>query len=96
MTVSLRIEEGLARRLAAAAKGRGIPKSELIRRCLEQYLDAGEKRLTAWELGKHLFACYDSGRGDLSERSEEIIRERIHARRAGKSRRRHRPDRRAV
>ncbi len=87
MTISLRLDDRLTRRLAAAAKAKGISKSELIRTCLDEYLAGAEQGPTAWELGKQLFGCYDSGQGDLSVRAEEMVRERIHARRAKKSRR---------
>jgi hypothetical protein len=85
MTISLRLDDQLTRRLAALAKARGISKSELIRKCLGEYLASAEQEATAWELGKHLFGCFDSGQGDLSVRAREIARERIHARRAKKS-----------
>jgi Ribbon-helix-helix protein, copG family len=87
MTISLRLDDQLTRRLATVAKARGISKSELIRRCLHEYLAGEEQQPTAWELGQHLFGCFDSGQGDLSVRAKEIARERIHARRAKKSRR---------
>lgn len=87
MTVSLRLDARMNTRLAALAKARGISKSELIRACLDQYLAGEEEKPSAWALGKHLFGCYDSGRGDLSVRAREIAREHIYARRARKSRR---------
>jgi hypothetical protein len=52
MTISLRLDEGLKKRLASAAKARGISKSELIRACLDEYLNAHERDLTAWDMGK--------------------------------------------
>ena len=87
MTISLRLDDQLKRRLASLAKARGITKSELIRKCLRDYLAEPDHQPTAWELGKHLFGCYDSGRGDLSVRAKEVAWERIHARRGKKSRR---------
>ena len=84
MTISLRLDDQLARKLAALAKARGISKSELIRTCLGEYLASQEQKPTAWELGRHLFGCYKSGQGDLSVRAKEIARARIHARRAKK------------
>jgi hypothetical protein len=87
MTISLRLNHELSRKLAAVAKARNISKSELIRTCLSAYLAGTEQAPTAWDLGKDLFACYDSGRGDLSVRAGEIARKRIHAKRAKKSRR---------
>jgi len=82
MTISLRLDDRLTRKLVAAAKIRGISKSELIRACLDEYLSSAERGPTPWELGKDLFGCFDSGRGDLSARTKEIARERIHARHA--------------
>jgi predicted DNA-binding protein len=87
MTISLRLDDRLTRMLASLAKARGISKSELIRTCLDQYLVSQEQEQTAWEVGKDLFGCYKSGQGDLSVRAKEIVRERIHARRAKKNRR---------
>jgi Ribbon-helix-helix protein, copG family len=87
MTISLRLDDKLKRKLASVAKAQGLSKSALIRKCLDEYLAGEELQPTAWELGKHLFGCFDSGCGDLSERAEEIARERIHARRARKDRR---------
>ena len=82
MTISLRLDDQLTRKLAAAAKAKGISKSELIRKCLHEYLAGEEQAPTAWELGKDLFGCYDSGQGDLSVRAKEIVKERVHANRA--------------
>jgi hypothetical protein len=87
MTISLRLDRQLARRLASAAEAKGMSKSELIRQCLGEYLAAQELGPTAWELGRHLFGCYNSGHGELSVRAKEIARERIHARRAQNSHR---------
>jgi metal-responsive CopG/Arc/MetJ family transcriptional regulator len=87
MTISLRLDDRLTRRLAALAKARGISKSELIRKCLSEYLAGQEQEPTAWELGGHLFGCYKSGQGDLSVRAKEVAKERVHAGRANKSRR---------
>jgi hypothetical protein len=87
MTFSLRLDRHLAQQLAALAKARGISRSELVRQCLEEYLAGPVQGATAWELGKDLFGCYKSGRGDLSQRVKEIAKEKIHARAAHKSRR---------
>lgn len=87
MTISLRLNDRLTRKLAAVAKARGVSKSELIRKCLDEYLAGEEQELSAWDLGKHLFGCYDSGQGDLSVRAKEIAKERINAGRAKKSHR---------
>lgn len=81
MTISLRLDTRTNARLTALAKARGVSKSELIRTCLALYLASEEQKPTAWTLGKHLFGCYDSGRGDLSARARETTRGRVqHAR----------------
>ena len=87
MTISLRLDDQLTRQLVSLAKARGMTKSELIRKCLRDYLAGAEQGPTAWELGKHLFGRYKSGQGDLSVRAKEIARARIHARRAKTDRR---------
>jgi metal-responsive CopG/Arc/MetJ family transcriptional regulator len=87
MTISLRLDKQMSRRLAAAARAGGVSKSELIRRCLDSYLQGRDQVPSAWERGKDLFGCYTSGRGDLSARVKEIVRERIHGGRAKKNRR---------
>jgi hypothetical protein len=87
MTISLRLDAKLTNKLAALAKARGMSKSALIRACLSEYLQRQEQQPTAWEVGKDLFGCFNCGQGDLSVRAKEIARERIHARRASKSRR---------
>ena len=80
MIISFRLDDRLARRLGSAARAQGISKAELIRRCLHKCLAGKERKSTAWELGKHLFGCYKSGRGDLSRHAREIAGTEILAR----------------
>jgi hypothetical protein len=87
MTISLRLDDRLTRKLTSVAKARGISKSELIRKCLTDYLEGSQQEPSAWDLGKHLFGCYHSGQSDLSVRAKEIVGERMNARRTNKSRR---------
>lgn len=87
MTISFRLDQRMTRKLDAVAKAKGLTKSELVRKCLDECLGGAAQEPTAWELGKHLFGCFDSGRGDLSVRAKEIARERAHAGRAKKGRR---------
>jgi predicted DNA-binding protein len=87
MTISLRLDDKLSKRVATLAKAKGLSKSELIRQCLDRYLAEEQEMPTAWELGKDLFGCFRSGRGDLSVRAKEIVMEHVHARRAEKNRR---------
>jgi hypothetical protein len=82
MTFSLRLDNRLEKKLATAAKGKGVSKSELIRRCLEEYLETETNKPTAWESGKHLFGRHGSGRTDFSENCEQILIETFRDRRA--------------
>ncbi len=79
MTISLRLDDKLAQQLEAVARERGVSKSEVVRLCLEDYLAREQARPTAWELGKELFGRHSSGRSDLSENCEQVLRELMHA-----------------
>ncbi len=78
MTVSLRLDEHLEKKLSSAAQAEGVSKSEDIRRCLEEFLNTKTQEADAWEAGKDLFGRHASGRGDLSENCEQILRKRFH------------------
>ena len=79
MLMSLRLSKKLESELIRAARQAGVSKSEFLRRCLKKELQAEEPRSTAYELGKDLFGKYASGRSDLAENAEQIVREKIHA-----------------
>ena len=74
MKISFRLDKALKRKLEAAARGRGISESELIRESLDEILFAKKQQT--------LFGCYRSGRGDLSARAREVASDRIDARRS--------------
>jgi hypothetical protein len=80
MNVSFRLSESLARQLDRVAREKGMSKSDLLRTCLEAYLSEHREGRTPWELGKHLFGRYGSGRRDLGESCEAVAGELIHAR----------------
>lgn len=79
MLVSIRLDEQMAKELARAARESGVSKSELMRRCLSQYIARRKMDNLAWEVGKDLFGKYGSGRSDLSTNAKRIAREKIHA-----------------
>jgi hypothetical protein len=83
MTISIRLDPTLERKLEAAALLEGVSKSEFVRRCLEKQLDAApiDRAKLAWELGKELFDKYGSGRSDVSQNDEKILREIFDAKR---------------
>ncbi len=77
MTLSIRLDAELEQRLESAAVVAGVSKSEFVRQCLQERLaelPAGDSR-RAWELGKHLFGKFGSGRTDVSQNSEQILGE---------------------
>ena len=69
-TVSLKMPEELATRLAAAARRRGITRSALVRDALESYLRrGGAGNGTAADLARDLIGVLEGPR-DLSEHSK--------------------------
>lgn len=79
MVISLRLTGDLEKKLKQAAARAGLTKSAFLRKCLENELTSDQSRPSAYELGKDLFGKYSSGRSDLSENAEQIVREKIHA-----------------
>ena len=82
MLVSVRLDSQMAKELARAARESGVSKSELMRRCFDQYIARKKMDNLAWEVGKDLFGKYSSGRNDLATNSEQIAREKIHAKKS--------------
>lgn len=79
MVISLRLSRDLEKQLRRAAARAGLTKSAYLRKCLENELTSAQPGATAYELGKDLFGKYSSGRSDLVENAEQIVREKIHA-----------------
>lgn len=63
---TVKIPEELDERLRYEARRRGVTISDVTRSALEDHLRSGRRRLRAAGAGR-------SGRGDVSERIEEII-----------------------
>lgn len=83
MTLSIQLDPALEQRVETAAVEAGVTTAEFVRQCLEERLakdkllpdyPAGDAR-RAWELGRHVFGKFDSGRSDLSEQHEEHLAE---------------------
>ena len=66
--LSLKVPEALDRKLTAAVKRRGVPKSAVVRQALEQYLDeSGEIRRGSFlELAGDLVGSIKDAPADLS------------------------------
>lgn len=77
MAISLRLEPDMERQVAAAAASVGLSKSEFVRRCIAEQLQATsiDRAKLAWELGKDVFGKYGSGRSDISENHKGVLEE---------------------
>lgn len=80
MTVSVRLDEETAARLEELAAHSGRSKSDVLRDCLQEYLERHAKTTDAWELGKDLFGSVDSGRPDLGSNHSRILKDKLRAR----------------
>jgi hypothetical protein len=79
MPLCVRLDEQTERALAEAAAAAGLTKSDLVRKCVAEFLAGQAPAARAWEAGRKLFGKYGSGRGDLSKRRRELVREKVHA-----------------
>lgn len=84
MTISVRLDDHLEAGLEKAARSAGISKSDLIRKCLEEYLTRQTLDRLPWQLGKELFGKVGSGRSDLSVNRKQILRKKIHAKQSAR------------
>ncbi len=80
MSVTVRLPVPLEKELARAASRKRVSKSQLIRDCLQAFLNADADVPVAWELGKDLFGKVGSGRSDLSRNRKRIVRDKLNAR----------------
>jgi hypothetical protein len=81
MTVSVRLDEETEERLRRLLAQSGGSLSAFVRAAIIEKLEREGKKPTPYELGKHLFGRYASGRSDLSTNGEEILREKLRAKR---------------
>jgi len=79
MPLSVRLDKKTESLLEQTASTLKTSKAEVIKRSLSDYCGRilTEKRKRPYELIKDLLGKGGSGRSDLSERSEEILRERF-------------------
>jgi predicted transcriptional regulator len=77
MPVSVRLDKETEELLEKAARIMNLSKSKLMRDSIKEYCSriVNQKKLTPYELAKDLIGKEGSGRGDLSTRGEEILRE---------------------
>lgn len=78
--ITLRLDPNLEQIVNNTAKNLGLTKSELIRKSILEYV-AKLDRPSAWETGRDLFGKYSSGRGNISVKRKEMLKEKIRAKR---------------
>ena len=74
--ITLRTDKKLEETLKNTAKAKGMTKSEIVRQSLVMYLSADACK-NPYKLGESLFGTYGSGKGNLSEDSEKILRRKF-------------------
>ena len=79
MTISLRLDDGLERKLNRHARLMRRTKSELIRGLISDFVEERADELTPWELGKEVFGREGSNRGNLSVDRKSILKEKLRA-----------------
>jgi hypothetical protein len=82
--LTLRLSSELEKKLNNLAEVLGIPKSEIVRKSLQAYLNKIEQN-NAWQAGKDLFGKYSSGRSDLSENRKSILKQKLQEKRNAKN-----------
>jgi len=78
--ITLRLDPKLEQVINKTAKNLGLTKSELIRKSINDYLGK-LKQPNAWETGEDLFGKYSSGLGNLSADRNDLIKNKIKAKR---------------
>lgn len=81
MTITVRLPQDIEARLRARLEAEKQPLSEFVREAITEKLERepAAPRRSVYELGKHLFGKYSSGRTDLAVNSEQILREMLSA-----------------
>ena len=79
MTITVRIDEITEAKLRRLLKEQGGSLSAFVRAAIAEKLERETRKLTPYELGKHLFGRYGSGLGDLASNHEKYLREKLRA-----------------
>lgn len=79
MSLSIRLDKNLEAALRRRLQADGVSLSDFIREAIRDKLAQAEARLSPYELGKHLFGRYGSGRDDLSVKRKALLREKLNA-----------------
>jgi len=86
MTLTVRLPEDLDEQLRSRASSQGVKVSDFVRAAIAEKLEREPaKKLSAYELGKDVFGCYD-GPEDLSTNRKAYIAEYLDAKHARRQR----------
>jgi hypothetical protein len=78
--LTLRLEKKIEEDLSKIARLKGLTKSELVRKSIVEYVSTHAEN-TSWKIGEFLFGKYSSGKGNLAEDSEILLRKKFKKRR---------------
>ena len=79
VAISLRLDRELEQELSRYAKLQGKSKSEFVRSLISAFIMKKPERITPWELGKDVFGCVGSKRGDLSTNRKQLLKDKLNA-----------------
>ena len=77
MTVSVRFDEATEARLRRLLEEQGGSLSAFVRAAVLEKLEREGKKPTPYELGKHLFGRFKSGKGDLALNHKKYFKEKM-------------------
>jgi metal-responsive CopG/Arc/MetJ family transcriptional regulator len=80
VTLTVRLDPDLERRLEAACKRRRTTKSEVVTRLVREYV-AREPQMSSYEIAEKLgvIGCAEGGPRDLAANAKKYVRRAIHA-----------------
>ena len=85
MTITIRLPDETEAKLKARLEKGDVALSEYVRQAVAEKLERepAATKPSAYELGKDVFGKYESGRSDISENAEQILRDMFDAKRRG-------------
>jgi Arc/MetJ-type ribon-helix-helix transcriptional regulator len=77
MTISVRLDDATETKLRRMLDARGDSLSSFVRAAILEKLEREGKKPTPYELGKHLFGRFKSGKGDLALNHKKYFKEKM-------------------
>jgi Arc/MetJ-type ribon-helix-helix transcriptional regulator len=79
MTISVRLDEETQEKVRRLLAQKGGSLSAFVRAAILEKLEREGKKPTPYELGKHLFGRFKSGKGDLAENHSKYFKDAMRA-----------------